>query len=98
MSCAAPAPVYRLRLSASGQTVQAPADQTLLQALLAAGIAWPASCRNGTCRQCRGHLVEGTVHYRVAWPGLLPEEKVSGAVLPCVAQPCSDLRLAPAAD
>jgi hypothetical protein len=33
------------------------------------------------------------VDYRIAWPGLLPEEKAGGWVLPCVAYPLSDVVL-----
>lgn len=90
--------VFALHLADSGETVPAPAERTLLQSLHAAGQVWPASCRNGTCRTCIGQLVHGAVRYSVAWPGLLPEEKASGAVLPCVAHPASDVTLAPPID
>jgi hypothetical protein len=33
------------------------------------------------------------VHYEIEWPGLSTEEKLEGYVLPCVAFPCSDVRL-----
>jgi len=98
MDATPPAPAFRLHLSATGQTLAAPADRSLLQTLQQAGVDWPASCRNGTCRRCIGQLVAGTVSYRVEWPGLLPEEKRGGAVLTCVAEPRSDLTLAPPAD
>jgi ferredoxin len=84
---------FRLQLPDARQTLEAPAAQTLLQTLLRAGIPWPASCRNGSCRACIGRLGAGTVRYRVAWPGLLPEEKAQGCVLPCVAEPTSDVVL-----
>ena len=79
-----------LRTSASAFTVER--GQTLLAAAHAAGIPLPSSCRNGTCRTCIQPLHAGRVHYRIAWPGLLPEERASGAwVLPCVAYPLSDV-------
>ena len=78
----------------SGRSFSAPDDQPLLLAALAAGIALPHSCRNGSCRACLRPLHDGQVSYRIAWPGLLPEERASGAwVLPCVAYPCSDVTL-----
>lgn len=40
----------------------------------------------------------GRVRYGVAWPGLLAEEKVADAVLPCVAYPLEDVRLEPPRD
>ncbi|MGS5086449.1 2Fe-2S iron-sulfur cluster-binding protein [Hydrogenophaga sp. A37] len=89
---------FQLHLPHKGETLTVPAETTLLRALLDAGVPWPASCRNGTCRACIGQLVSGTVRYSVAWPGLLPEEKAKGCVLPCVASPTSDVVLAPPID
>ena len=66
---------------------------SVLEAATAAAVQFPSSCRNGTCRACICHLAEGTVRYRVTWPGLSAEEKISGAVLPCVAEPVTNLVL-----
>ena len=83
---------FRAVLRPSGRSFEAPADRTLLAAAAAAGIVIPSSCRNGTCRTCLRALVAGEVHYRIAWPGLLPEERAAGGwVLPCVAYPLSDV-------
>ncbi|EGI78087.1 2Fe-2S iron-sulfur cluster-binding protein [Hylemonella gracilis] len=68
-------------------------DLTLLQSMEAAGISWPSSCRNGTCRTCVGRLISGRVRYDIEWPGLSREEKDEGYVLPCAAYPCSDVVL-----
>lgn len=71
------------------RSVPVMAGHSLLEAALAAGVPMDSSCRNGTCRACLSQLASGTVAYRVEWPGLLPEEKAAGAVLPCVAIPAS---------
>ncbi len=85
---------YRVRLGEGIDTgFDAPADRTVLQSAEAAGIALPASCRNGTCRSCIQQLQSGRVHYRIEWPGLLAEEKAEGWFLPCVAYPDTDLCL-----
>lgn len=89
---AAPA-TFDVHLRPSGRRFAAPAGRTLLASALAAGIELPNSCRNGTCRACLRPLLTGEVHYRIAWPGLLPEEKAGGWVLPCVAYPASDVVL-----
>ncbi len=68
-------------------------DQPLLLAALAAGIALPWSCRNGTCRTCISRLVDGRIEHRIPWPGLSAEEKAEGLILPCVAEPRSDVTL-----
>lgn len=76
-----------------GQQFDAFDDTPLLLSLEMGGIDWPSSCRNGTCRTCLGLLQEGAVRYDIDWPGLSAEEKQAGYVLPCVAYPCSPLRI-----
>jgi ferredoxin len=80
-------------LQPSGRAFTATADRTLLLSAAEAGIAMTSSCRNGTCRACLRPLHAGRVAYRIEWPGLLPEEKAGGWVLPCVAYPQSDVVL-----
>jgi ferredoxin len=85
---------YRAVLQPSGRAFAAPSDRPLLLSAQEAGIPLESSCRNGTCRTCLRPLQAGRVHYRIAWPGLLPEERASGGwVLPCVAYPDSDVVL-----
>lgn len=67
--------------------------EPLLYAGLRAGLELPSSCRNGTCRTCMCQLLSGDVAYRIRWPGLLPEEKEQGWILPCIAYARSDLVL-----
>lgn len=85
--------VFRARIGPAGPSFEAPASLSLLQAAQTAGLDMASSCRNGTCRACLRPLHAGRVHYRIAWPGLLPEEKTGGWVLPCVAYPLSDVVL-----
>jgi ferredoxin len=84
---------YEALLQPSGRRFPAPADRPLLVAAGEAGITLTSSCRNGTCRACLRPLLAGDVQYRIPWPGLLPEEKKGGWVLPCVAYPLSDVVL-----
>jgi ferredoxin len=67
--------------------------EPLLHAALRAGIELPSSCRNGTCRTCMCQLLRGEVAYRIRWPGLLPEEKEQGWILPCIAYARTDVLL-----
>lgn len=76
-----------------GWVFQADRGLSILHSADAAGLQLPSSCRNGTCRACICHMPSGTVHYRIAWPGLSRDEKQEGWVLPCVAYPASDLVL-----
>ena len=68
-------------------------DRSLLDSMEQGGLDWPSSCRSGSCRTCLTHLIEGEVRYEMEWPGLTAEEKAEGCVLPCVAQPVSDVVL-----
>lgn len=82
-----------LTLQPLGERVPVRAGQSLLEAALAAGFELPRSCRNGTCRACRCQLTAGAVRYRVPWPGLSPDEREAGDVLPCVALPEGDVAI-----
>ncbi|AMR81983.1 2Fe-2S iron-sulfur cluster-binding protein [Cupriavidus nantongensis] len=73
----------------------APTALSLLEAALLEGVALPNSCRNGTCRACASRLHAGTIRYRIEWPGLSPDEKDEGLILPCVACPESDVVFEP---
>jgi ferredoxin len=76
-----------------GHRIAAREDETLLAAALRAGLDVPNSCRTGTCRTCMALLVRGEFRYVVEWPGLIPEERAQGWMLPCVARACSDLAI-----
>ncbi len=86
-------PFFTAKLAPSGEQFDAWPDRSLLQSAEEGQVDWPSSCRNGTCRTCLGVLVSGQVVYSVEWPGLSPEEKAEGCVLPCVAHPLSDVVL-----
>jgi ferredoxin len=76
-----------------GEQFDAWATEPLLISAELGGVNWPSSCRNGTCRTCIAQLGHGQVRYEIDWPGLTPEEKQLGLVLPCVAFPLSDVTL-----
>ena len=84
---------FLVRLSPEGQIFEADAEHSLLDHAELAGFELPSSCRNGTCRSCMCRLLQGTVSYLIAWPGLSAEEKGEGYILPCVAVAQSPLLL-----
>ena len=88
---------HEVRIEATGERFAAAEDETILAAGLRAGIPIANSCRTGTCRTCMCMLEGGSVAYTVEWPGLSPDEKAEGWILPCVAQPRSALTLGRAA-
>lgn len=83
--------IFHVLLQPLGRSFSAPAHEPLLASAARAGIELASSCRNGTCRACMSRLRAGEIAYQIAWPGVLPEEKAHGWILPCVAYPRSDL-------
>jgi ferredoxin-NAD(P)+ reductase (naphthalene dioxygenase ferredoxin-specific) len=69
---------------------------TILDAALAAGIAYPHSCRVGECGSCKSRLIAGEVFSPVpADPTVLtPAERAAGIILPCRAWPKTDVTVA----
>ncbi len=84
-------PFFNGRIGAEGPSFDAWKQQTLLDSMEQGGLQWPSSCRSGSCRTCLSRLVHGEVRYEMDWPGLSPEEKAEGCVLPCVAYPLTDV-------
>jgi ferredoxin-NADP reductase/predicted pyridoxine 5'-phosphate oxidase superfamily flavin-nucleotide-binding protein len=53
-----------LRLARSDKVIEVAADRSLLDAVNAAGIAVPSSCRTGSCRTCAVKVLAGTPEHR----------------------------------
>lgn len=94
MSGVAPgAGAWRVRIEPQGWVFEAAAGRSLRESAAQAGIELPTACRNGTCRECLCRRSQGEIRHAVPWPGLSADEKRDGWLLPCVAQPLSDLVL-----
>jgi ferredoxin len=64
---------------------------TLLAALLRAGLAFPFSCQTGNCGTCKCELVSGEVRELDYSAHTLPAaERARGIVLACRAEPRGD--------
>jgi CDP-4-dehydro-6-deoxyglucose reductase, E3 len=78
----------------SGTTFPARADQTVLEAALAAGVTLAYGCRNGACGACKGALVTGELIYGDYQDKALPAvERAAGRALFCCSRPGSDLTI-----
>jgi ferredoxin len=84
---------FTVTLEPKGWAFAADGETTMLAAAERAGLRLPSSCRNGTCRTCLCRMASGQVGYRIEWPGLTPDEKREGYILPCVAFARSDITL-----
>jgi len=54
----------QLTLARSRKTLEVAADQTVLEAVLEAGVELPSSCNAGQCRTCRVKVLEGSPDHR----------------------------------
>ncbi len=76
--------------SGSSATFECREDQFILNAALASGVPLPFGCRMGSCGQCVGRLVEGTVD-RAEQIILTDEQIEEGFTLLCKSRPRSDV-------
>jgi CDP-4-dehydro-6-deoxyglucose reductase len=83
---------FQVTIAPSQHQFTVTADQTVLDAALAAGILLPYSCRSGACSTCKAKLVSGTIQpVPSAEVVLSPEEREAGYTLLCQARATSDL-------
>lgn len=82
---AAPQPgvPFSVQLKRDGRRLQVGADESLLEALEAAGVALPNLCRGGVCGQCRTHYLDGEVEHRDHY---LTAAERGHALMPCVSR------------
>ncbi|MGF6177599.1 2Fe-2S iron-sulfur cluster-binding protein [Ensifer sp. 4252] len=71
-----------------GTSLEVQVGQTILDAALAAGIAYPHGCKSGRCGACKSRLIGGEVELFQHSPfALTDEEKADGLILACRALP-----------
>lgn len=85
---------FQLRLQPQGRVVPVAGSQSLLDAVLAAGIPAPHSCTMGYCGSCRAELRAGIVEYpsgqRV---DASDQSSRPDDIMMCIARPRSDLEV-----
>lgn len=74
---------FAVTLQQSGDTVDIPADKTILETLRARGMQLPSSCETGVCGSCKTGLVSGNVDHRDLV--LTPEEQADHIMI-CVSR------------
>jgi ferredoxin len=78
---------FRVRLARSGISVKVGEDQSVLEALEAAGLAPPSLCRGGACGRCETAVVscDGTLVHNDHYLG--PQDRESGGkIMICVSR------------
>ncbi|HEX4668449.1 MAG TPA: 2Fe-2S iron-sulfur cluster-binding protein [Solirubrobacterales bacterium] len=74
-----PNSAFEVVLGRSGTTVAVAAEETVAEALEAAGVDIPTSCREGICGTCETAVLEGEVDHRDSF--LTDEEREAGATM-----------------
>ncbi len=83
---------FQVTIAPSQHQFTVTAEQSVLDAALAAGILLPYSCRSGACSTCKAKIVSGTIQpVPSAEVVLTPEEREAGYTLLCQARATSDL-------
>ncbi len=83
---------YRVTIGNAQQTIDCAADQTILEAAIAAGIDYPYVCASGNCGTCASHLDSGKVSLLSrSDTALSPPQVKAGHTLACRARPRSDV-------
>lgn len=78
---------FAVELQASGKDIIVNANQSLLEAIEAAGVEAPYLCRGGACGQCETDVIacHGEIEHNDHW--LTAEQKASGQkIMPCVSR------------
>ncbi len=84
-SIAPDAKPVEVELRRSGKTLQVAADQTILDAALAAGVDAPYSCRVGDCKTCAVQVLDGEPDHKDS--GLSPTERDQHRLMcPCISR------------
>jgi ferredoxin len=74
---------FDLELTRSGKRLTVAADQTVLDAVLDAGVDVPFSCRTGLCGTCKVKVVDGRVDHR---DSVLQAQEREGSMCACVSR------------
>jgi ferredoxin len=81
---------FAVTFTRAGVTTRCRADEFVLVAGEAAGVALPYSCREGACGTCKSKLVSGQVQMNHKG-GIRQREIDRGLILICCSHPLSDL-------
>ena len=84
---AAPGQPFTVELAATGTTLKVEADETMLEAMEAAGVEAPYLCRGGACGHCETRVIscDGEIQHEDHW--LDDDERASGQkIMPCISR------------
>jgi len=81
---------FEVKLASSGRVIPVAKEQTVVQALAAAGVEIATSCEQGVCGTCLTRVLEGQPDHKDMY--LTPEEQAANdQFTPCCSRSCSPL-------
>ena len=86
-SKAPPGQPFSVELKDSGKTIEVGENQSMLEAMEAAGVDAPYLCRGGACGHCETNVVEvdGEIQHEDHW---LEDDEKQTKIMPCVSRFC----------
>lgn len=85
---------FQITIANTGTTIDCAAEQTVLQAAIAAGVDYPYTCATGNCAACISEIHTGDVSLLPYSDNALSvAQRADGKVLACRARPRSDVEL-----
>ena len=82
---------FKVRIRQCDDAIDVQMGETILQAALRNGIAYPSGCQSGNCAACKSHLHGGEIEMSPYSEYALTEsEREAGMILACRAVPWSD--------
>ncbi len=84
---------FTVQIEPSGHSFTVEEGESVLDAALRQGFAFPYGCRNGACGSCKGKVLAGEVEYLTPPPALHDEDPERGIAVFCQARPRGDLRI-----
>lgn len=86
---------YQITIQDLDQQFSGKSYDSILDSAIQAGLNLPYGCKNGTCGNCKGTIIAGSVDYgEHSSAALSDSEKANGKALFCCALPLSDLTIA----
>lgn len=86
---------HQVRIQQHPVPLTVAANETILEAALAAGVDYPCGCQSGNCGSCKSRLIAGAVELSpYSETALTEDERAAGYVLACRAVPKSDVVIA----
>lgn len=87
--------MHRVKIANVRKTIDCAANQTILQAAVAAGIDYPYACASGNCGTCVSKLKSGKVSLLPRGDAALSRVQAkAGLTLACRARPRGDVTIA----